>query len=783
MPQSAPILPALGTGRAPRPCTGAPGGGDRSAARRALRALASALVMCLLVLLAPAAAQAQPDPEDFAGTARPLRLDALGPTTLAPGGTLSAEITITNTSSRTLVAPRLEVRTRTARVTERARLEQWQSQTAPDGSGEAVGTSSIAPDLAPGASAQVRVAIPAEELGYSDSPDLWGVRRLSFTLSSQDTALTSLRSFTVWRPAGASGQVRTSLLVPIAGADPSAQVTDPEAFTADATEGALARARDVALVDGVDWILDPALLDPVPVAPAAGGDEEATGTATPSADGGQPPALAPLPAASELSTALREGAGSRSVLSTPYAGADLVSLEEHGAEALLDRARTAGDDALTAAGVEPAARIIEVPAPQATGQEVMAAQAAGAQALVLPAASIPAAEQGPITPSSLALLESEAGTTPVIAPDTVLSAQLSALAPGSPDVTAARQRILAETAAIASQGAPTARHLVLLAEDPAALDPAAVQTVTTALDEAAWADPRPVGTLLETANSGGTTTDPYAEGGQLLSAGTIGPEELVADDAAEQRLDATSVERLQEASDRLDQLASVMEDRAPAQAAELLLLSAVSLDARGGGEAAAARAEQATARVEELAAGIEVVPVSEYTLVADAAGVPITVRNSLPTPITVQVDVRSDTHVVRIGRPQEVRVPARGSAQVTVPVEAIANGTVTLTTTLTTADGTPLVAPVEVPLRVNPAWENWTTMALVVAMGLLVVVGVLRARRTGSSRRAPGVKVPEDPTVLARTGRSQPAPVALEDPEPPAAPRPGAENAPQEDGR
>src|SRR5690606_8420542 len=146
----------------------------------------------------------------------------------------------------------------------------------------------------------------------------------------------------------------------------------------------------------------------------------------------------------------------------------------------------------------------------------------------------------------------------------------------------------------------------------------------TGLEDAAWADPRPIGSLLEAAAGEGTTTDPYAEDGQLLTAGTIGPEELRADDAAEQRLDAASVARLEEASGRLGQLASVMEDPAAAQAPELLLLAAVSLGSRGGGEAATARTEQAIGRIEELAAAVEVVPVSEYTLVADAAGVPIT---------------------------------------------------------------------------------------------------------------------------------------------------------------
>src|SRR5690625_5538117 len=61
--------------------------------------------------------------------------------------------------------------------------------------------------------------------------------------------------------------------------------------------------------------------------------------------------------------------------------------------------------------------------------------------------------------------------------------------------------------------------------------------------------------------------------------------------------------------------------------------------------------------------------------------------------------------------------------------------------------------PVEVPLTVNPAWENWTTMLVVIAMSLLVVVGVARARRTGAATRAPAMRGPEDPEELARSGQ------------------------------
>ena len=111
-----------------------------------------------------------------------------------------------------------------------------------------------------------------------------------------------------------------------------------------------------------------------------------------------------------------------------------------------------------------------------------------------------------------------------------------------------------------------------------------------------------------------------------------------------------------------------------------------------------------------------------------------------------------------------VEVPARGQIDAAVDVEAIANGTVTLTTVLSTEDGRPLTEPIDVPLTVNPSWENWTTLLIVIVMGLLVVVGVARARRTGSATRAPAVRGPEDPVELSRSGRSTPDPDAARSP-------------------
>src|SRR5690606_32735972 len=117
------------------------------------------------------------------------------------------------------------------------------------------------------------------------------------------------------------------------------------------------------------------------------------------------------------------------------------------------------------------------------------------------------------------------------------------------------------------------------------------------------------------------------------------------------------------------------------------------------------RAQEASLLATELQDRIGVVPASGYNVISDEVAVPITITNDLDTPITVRIEVTSDKPLVQIAEPMVVEVPARRQIDAGVDVEAIANGTVTLTTVLTTEDGRALTAPIDVPLTVNPSWE------------------------------------------------------------------------------
>lgn len=762
--------------------------------RPSLVALSAVLLTLLLVaasmlLTGPIAAQAagpgaeMPLPARPAAPAEPaadppvtLDLASLTPTSLAAGGTVNAQVIVTNTSSEPIAAPRLELRTRTSRVTDRKAVAQWHARTGVDANGVPVATSAVGPDLAPGEQATLAVSVSAGQLGYVDAPYYWGTRRLSLTVASEQEQLASLYTFVVWHPEGATDSVRQSVVLPVAALDPSAPITAPDAYAEAVESGRIADLVELAVRPDVDWWLDPALLDPprIPVGSAA---EDGAPATEPPGGGGDAtaaptvPEYEPHPVAAPLASTLTEQVGDRTVLAMPYAHADRMALQAAGTTTLSTAVIEAGQRAWEDAGITPAGNALSVPAQQADAQTLQDAADAGATTLMVPSSALRGSTPRAVTPSSVGSLVTDAGPIPVLAPDPVLSAEFSLLT-GSTDTEQARQRMLAETATIASEYT-TAPRQVLIAPDPgAALDAQATGSVLDALADAPWVTAGRTGDLMDAAGSGGWTTDPQDESGALLTLGEIDPETITPTAPDETGLyqplaeaeptPLTSPAALKDLAgywEQLDRLGAAMDDDAALDAPRLMTLSGASLRWRGMAGVPAERARETGNQVDLLMDRIHVVPASGYNLISDSAGVPITLTNELDTPITVRTALSSDRPLVRIAEEQpEVTVPARGQTEIAVPVDAIANGTVQLTVGVTTPDGRPLSEPIEVPLTVNPAWENWTTLLLVIGMGVLVVVGVIRARRTGASTRAPAVQGPEDPVELSRTGLSRPAP-------------------------
>ena len=729
---------------------------------------------------APAAPPPLPDDTPIS-----MDLVSLDPASLSPGGTVTAQVEVTNTSSEPLSDPVLELRGSSSRVTEREAISQWQADSSPDVSSEAISRSGPASTLAPGQSVTLSVEATAEELGYSDEPYYWGARRISLTVVADEQPLAAIRSFVVWRPEGAEDSITQSVLLPIASRDAAEAISDPPSYGESVESGRLGSLLELAQREDVDWWLDPALLDP-PMLPQDVDTEEGTESDAEqeSAEPTPQPAVTyePEPAATGMATALEESVGGRTVLAMPYARTDLESVHAAGATELARAAEEQGEAAWEESGIVPRAMALGVPSEQAGPQALQQVRTAGASAAIVPASSLRTDPSATVTPSSIAL-HRQAGSgedLPLLAPDPELSAEFSQLT-GQSDAEQTRQRLLAETATIAAEYTTAPRHLLIVPDPDVDLDASAAGDALDALGDVPWIETGRTAALLDAAAHRDWVSDTQDDSGALYAEGEVDDAQVLPSGPGEddryahlaeaedpQLTDPAVLDELTQTWSRLDTLGAAMKDDAALQGPRLTTLSGASIRWREDPEVPAQRAEQAADLTATLDEAIEVAPASEYNLISDTAPVPITVTNGLDTRIRVRIQVSSDRPLVHIEEQPVVEVPARGQVETTVPVSAIANGTVTLTSSLTTEDGRSLTEPVEVPLTVNPAWENWTTMLVVIAMSLLVVVGVARARRTGAATRAPAMRGPEDPEELARSGRSAP----LEETSPPPTPGP-----------
>lgn len=771
--------------------------------------LLAALVLALACLLGLAPPQSIAAPADPAETPLTLDLVSLTPVSVSSSSTVTAKVQVTNTSASAVAAPVMDLRVGAPRITSRGDLSAWENRTDVSASGTVRASSDAkTEDLAAGASRTFTVSVKADKLGLGDEDWLWGARRTALTVRSQGTDLATLRTFLVWRPSGATESVAQSVLLPVTADDPGQVATDPTAFAENAHRGRLSERLRLAERSDVDWLLDPALLDPPALAtektaegvtepttapsaqpsetadasstttPAPSSSDTAAPTSSPTAatesDSSQSTATSvvyePSSASEEVADTLKDRAGSRTVLTVPYARADLVSIRSAGLSNLPKVLEDSSAQALKDAGIESRGTVLSVRGEQATADSLAQARDAGADVLLTPSSSLREDPVGTIVPSSAAVLREKDSSTPVLAPDPVLSDQLGSITSAA-DGERVTQRMLAETAVIASEYTTADRQVLISPDASSGMDAEQAGAALDAMDQAPWIRSARTGDLLKAAESESWADGPEAKSG-LYAIGTIGAAAVhpstrgtdgqwitAATAQTSPLLPAAPLRSAQRTAARTTALGSVMEDPAPTEQPRQAALSAASIVWRGDdGLRATGRADRAKALSDAVAGKITAVPASSYNLLASSSGVPITVTNDLSTPVTVDVVVSADANTVRLPEPsRRVTVPPQGQTQVRMPVEAVANGTVNLEVTLQAESGRELSPARSVRLTVNPSWENWTTMALVVAMGVLVVIGVLRARRTGSSRRGPAQRGPEDPELLAATGISRPA--------------------------
>jgi len=707
-----------------------------------VRAAAALLAVLAVILLGAAPAAAEPE-APVAERDTGLRLDLTGTNpriVTADSSALVVSGQLTNTGTTAVTGIGVRVQRSDPLRTEAAVRDAL----AGDDAADAVTPDfTDLPDLAPGASTPVTLAVPlvgpaATSLALSRTGVHALLVNVNATRDGTRSRMAAVRMLlpvlgVPGQPAAATEAHPSTVLYPLV--DPPRRLPTVPGEAVTLTDDDL--ATSFAAGGRLDGLVD-ALATRAPVgSPLRAGvcvavDPELVETAALMSDGYQVRApdgtLTPGSGATAARTWLAKTAATlrgSCVLALPQSDADLVALVRSGASDLAERAvvdgrRIAGQllgTPVLADTVWPVAGALDEP----TLGDVAGAED-GSSAVVLAADSV---EQGGTART--------AGVLPVANPDegtattaVLTDPLLTEAATGAGDTTASRSPA-GGPGPLGTQDALGALAFRALTADPA------VGPLVLAPPHEWRIDGQGAGALLEGV-------------GRLISTGAVEPRALGASVAAGPAPDADRerlvypvrvgadeippavVQTLTAARDDVERLRAAADYESgvgapPEQVFDPLLrglLRGASAQWRGRPDEAAAQADLVTARIGELVGSVRVLqPPGPFSLGTRDAPVPLTVANGLPITMTVRVELTS-TAGLRVAPIPVQRVPPLGRVQVRVNTEVLRAGQFTVEAAVRTPDGGALGEPTR--LQVRSTVYGTVTIWLTGAAGVLLVL-------------------------------------------------------------
>lgn len=129
----------------------------------------------------------------------------------------------------------------------------------------------------------------------------------------------------------------------------------------------------------------------------------------------------------------------------------------------------------------------------------------------------------------------------------------------------------------------------------------------------------------------------------------------------------------------------------------------------------------------DILGAVSVVPSSPINVVSSETGVPTTVLNALPYPVTIVVDVDPSNGRLIVGDRVEATIEAESRSTVRVPVAAgVGSGEVSLSVSLSSPAGVPIGSPVLIPANVQADWEGLGAAVLGIIVVLVFGIGIWR---------------------------------------------------------
>ncbi|MEW1952189.1 DUF6049 family protein [Terrabacter sp. NPDC080008] len=707
-------------------------------------------------------------------------LQTLTPAVVKPGTDVTITGTVTAPTDGPLSVPEVRVVRGDTQVRQSTALDDWASGKT-RAAGFTVATTRL-PTVAPGRTQAFTATVPWERLR---SPEAFAAVPIAVEVVQQGASepTGSTRTFVAWNGRKEYVPLDVATVVPVT-LDP-----DVDLFSRDdnarlhAWQGALGPGSRISrLLEGtkgkaVVLAVDPSVLGPdaspggdSPTAPAPGpsgttpsptppattppattapgpsaatsasGPANATASPTtgtpapssstpapsPSTSGAQPTgAPAPDQAIAALGDALVGQLRGRSVWALPYADADLAAaVATDPANSLVRDLVTRASALSTRLGQRARTDIVWpvdglLPAGREQGLQTLLSgtpvkKPAG---IVVDSAAITRAS--PYTPTARRVT---ASGTRLLAYDSRLSALLPERSDASPVLST--QRYLAETLVLLGERAGTARSVLVVAPRTFDPDPTALASFLAATSSAPWLHPVPAASLLT--NSGTDRAQPQTAAATTVP-GMAPPPVLT----------TRRLAQIAEQRDTLVSVSSVLRDGEQFERTYREVLDELaSVRWRYQPTAWPALAGSVAADVRAATSAIRVVPrTSTINLLAENGTLRVTVENGLDYTVeNIRLRLVPDNPRVRVvAQPAPVTIGPSSRTNVPVEVAAVAAGRAQIRAFLTTADGTVIGSPATIPVAANPldATIYWVGGVLV---GLVLVAGVIRAVRKGTSR-------------------------------------------------
>lgn len=121
---------------------------------------------------------------------------------------------------------------------------------------------------------------------------------------------------------------------------------------------------------------------------------------------------------------------------------------------------------------------------------------------------------------------------------------------------------------------------------------------------------------------------------------------------------------------------------------------------------------------------------SEYTVLSNAADVPLSVSNNSDALVTVVVKVRATSAIVQVDTPSiAVTIEPRSNVRIEFPISTVANGRTMLVASLLTESGSTIGRDVTLPVTVQAEWEAFTLVFFGALVSSILVIGAIRTVR------------------------------------------------------